>query len=167
MRVDSLDLNDSNRNDIFECISRKFKLTRSNPAQLVTDTVGRHSSGEESVPQVLSTCITVSRHRHCYCAVMSFSTVSSSCLCGCVRLASHLCLVFSSSSPPFILPLLFVLDEKASPGAPEDDGKLSVGPVWLTLPRLLLCLSLFLCRCIRATSVSPAILWRRHVHCYL
>lgn len=101
MRVDSLDLNDSNRNDIFECISRKFKSTRSNPAQLVTDTVGRHSSGEESVPQVLSTCITVSRHRHCYCAVMSFSTVSSSCLCGCVRLASHLCLVFSSSSPPF------------------------------------------------------------------
>lgn len=107
MRVDSLDLNDSNRNDIFECISRKFKSTRSNPAQLVTDTVGRHSSGEESVPQVLSTCITVSRHRHCYCAVMSFSTVSSSCLCGCVWLASHLCLVFSSSSP--LLYFLFSL----------------------------------------------------------
>ncbi|MEQ2221908.1 hypothetical protein ILYODFUR_020507 [Ilyodon furcidens] len=30
--------------------------------------------------------------------------------------------------PPLLFPLLFVLDEKASPGAPEDDGKLSARP---------------------------------------
>lgn len=109
IRVDSLDLNGSNRNDIFDWISRKFKSTRSNPAQLVTDTVGRHSRGEESVPRVLSTYITVSRHRHCYCAVMSFSIVFPSCLCDCVRLASHLCLVFSFSSSPPPLYFLFSL----------------------------------------------------------
>lgn len=75
---------------------------QSNLAHLATDTVGRHRSGEESVPQVSSTYITVSHHHHCNCAVMSLSIVSSSCLCGCVRHASHLCPVFSfSPSPPF------------------------------------------------------------------
>lgn len=67
----------------------------------------------------------------------------------CMWHASHVCLVFSFSSPFLLLLLLFVLDEKASPGAPEDDGKLSVGLVWLTLCRLLLCLSLFFFVCVR------------------
>lgn len=100
--VDILDSNGWNRNDIFEWISRKFMSTQSNLTQLATDTVCGHSSGEESVPQVLSTYITVSHRHHCNCAVMSLSIVSSSCPSGCVRHASHLCPVFSfSPSPPF------------------------------------------------------------------
>lgn len=72
----------------------------------------------------------------------------------------HMYVLFSLSLLPLLLlPLLFVLDEKASPGAPEDDGKLSVGFDWLTLCRLLLCLSPFSSSCRRwrvfPTTLSP------------
>lgn len=108
-------------NEFQENLSR-----RSNLAQLVSDTTGRHSSREESVPQVLSTYIKVSHHHHCNVSLYRLFILSVLLCAACFT--SMFCFLFLFLSPILLL-LLSVLDEKASPGAPEDDGKLSVGPV--------------------------------------
>lgn len=125
--VDILVSNEGNWNDIFEWIWGNSSR-QSNLAQLVTDTVGRHSGGDESVPQVLSTYITVGHHHQCNVSMYRLFILSVWLCTACFTSMS--CFFFSFSPLYYFFSLL---DDKASPGAPEDDGKLSVGPVWLTL----------------------------------
>lgn len=64
---------------------------------------------------------------------------------GCLWRASHVCPV--SLSLPVLRLLLSVLDDKAVPAVPEDDGKLSVGPVLIDTLAVCFCVCLlFACR---------------------
>lgn len=70
---------------------------QSHLAHLATVTVGRHRRGEESVPKVSSTCITVSHRHHCNCAVMSLSLSSLHPVCVVVCGMLHIYVLFSLS----------------------------------------------------------------------
>lgn len=92
-------------------------------ARLVTDTAAGGNLSLKSCPLTSQsvTAITVTS--------LSLSSPHLVRVVVCGMLHIYVLFFSFSSSPPFLLLLLSVLDEKASPGAPEDDGKLSVGPV--------------------------------------
>lgn len=91
-------------------------------------------------------------------------TVFSSCLCA-VHGVLHMYVLFFFSLSPLLLLLLSVLDDKAIPGASEDDGKLSVGPV--LIDPLAVCFRvclLFLCSC--SNMLLPPYC-KQEIVCYL
>lgn len=94
-----------------------------NPANLAGRQAGRRAQQWEGICLSSPVHSHHIHHRHCnvflYCLLTLSVWLCEACF------TSMSCF----SLPPLLLPLLFVLDEKASPGAPEDDGKLSVGPV--------------------------------------